>query len=80
MRLRLGGQVSTSPEEGDDELVSSISTGVGFSTYGFYADLGYRYDLTNREYAPYLTDNSPNPIVQNRITNNLLVLTVGFRF
>lgn len=54
----------------------SVSTGLGYKTDDYFIDLGYIYTLTNSSYQLF----SGSSVVNSSTNNNLLSLTLGFRY
>ncbi len=80
-RLRAGYGINRSPFQGDNNFNSFFTAGVGVRESSFYIDLAYQRRLTEEGFVPYtLLDPGNEQIVENNITNNRFLLTLGFRF
>ena len=82
--VRGGYGVNLSPYDStvdaENEVIQTISIGIGLRTKRFFIDAGYSRAMYLEEYQPY-TANSTNVVrVINDVTRNRLIATVGFRF
>ena len=79
-QLRGGFQILNSPLEADDTVNFAYSFGAGFRQSSFYMDFAYVRTLFEETYVPYVVDQAPIQYVDNNVSNNRFMLTVGFRF
>ncbi|MBT8219808.1 MAG: hypothetical protein KJP00_08285 [Bacteroidia bacterium] len=84
MRLRGGFQTTKSPFLDFDEGRTSISAGFGYRLNKFFVDLGAVYSIQDELYFPYTIPFDFNaysqPVIENKLTNINLVLTLGTKF
>ena len=78
-RLRGGFQLMGSPLTDDDTNQTIYSLGGGVRGNRAYLDLGFSYQTNTEGYLPYLIDDAPQQLVENKIRRSRLVLTVGFK-
>ncbi|MCB0554013.1 MAG: hypothetical protein KDD02_10710, partial [Phaeodactylibacter sp.] len=79
-RFRAGLGLQQSPLIDDTTISNTISAGFGIREKNFFIDLAYQRRSTEEDYKPYLTALSAEQIVQNNVTLNQYVFTLGFRF
>jgi long-subunit fatty acid transport protein len=79
-RLRAGLQLYTSPFNGDETSKTILSIGGGRRGDKYFFDVCYRYNQWNEVFFPYLTRNSPFQEVENALTKQSFIVTVGTKF
>jgi hypothetical protein len=82
LRVRGGIQIRQSVFAIDDKATdSNMSLGLGLREDRFFIDLAYAGGERSEGYLPYLTSNeSRNPFVENDISTDNLILTLGYKF
>lgn len=82
LRLRGGVQVRQSVFAIDDKATdANVSFGLGLREDRFFIDFAYTGGQRSEGYLPYLTSNeSRNPFVENDISTDNLILTLGYKF
>jgi hypothetical protein len=78
-RLRGGFQLMGSPLTDDDTNQAIYSLGAGVRGNKAYLDLGFSYQTNTEGYLPYLIDDAPQQLVENKIRRSRLTLTVGVK-
>ncbi len=78
-RIRLGAGLQQDPYKNTNSFSPVFSGGLGFRAETFFIDLAYRYSGTADNYYPYVTyGDTYQPKLNNKYTNNIFILTVGF--
>jgi len=93
MNIRLGGEIAyevfrfrggfglhQSPYAGDDTMNKSFSAGLGIRGENVFLDVAYRRFAYKETFIPYAVSQAPQQFVDNDITNNQFLLTLGFKF
>ncbi len=81
-RFRGGLGISPSPFLGDNNTNMSYSFGIGIRGKNTFVDFGYRMDKKSQIYKPYnmIDDKTKEALVDEKLSANNFVLTVGFKF
>ncbi len=79
-RLRAGYALNPTAFVSESEQDDLISLGLGFRGKDFYLDAAYRFSSSDQGYLPYNVNSAPQPVVNNKINQNKLILTFGYRF
>ena len=80
LRLRAGIGLNGSPYDDISEFNLNFNAGIGVRVKRFYTDIGFQRTKIEEGYLPYVTEFFEQPFVENTITNNQLVLTLGYKF
>lgn len=78
-RLRAGIGFAQSPYVDQREFKPNFGFGVGYRADFFFLDLGYRQWKSSYGYQPYFISNASQTIVTQNLTQNAVVLTLGFK-
>lgn len=80
-RFRAGYGISGTPYAEDDITNNSYSLGLGIRERSFFIDLAYRRNSSDEGYLPFQTeDPTKQPLVNNSIDKDRILLTLGFKF
>jgi long-subunit fatty acid transport protein len=81
-RFRGGLGITPSAYLGDNNTNMSYSMGFGIRGRNTFVDFGYRIDKKSQIYKPYnnIVDKSSETLVDEKLSANNFVLTVGFKF
>ena len=79
-RFRGGLSFLGAPFAAGVDPVGAVSLGTGIRGEDFFLDLAYRHTVANSEYAPYVTNEAPQPLVSFEDNRDRFMLTVGFKF
>jgi len=71
---------SLAPPNGANQTTNSFSGGIGVKENAISIDLGYVYSVTKQYYLPYALATQPVEGATNKLTNNVFVMTIGYRF
>lgn len=80
LRFRAGFGLTGTPYAAKDITTSSYSLGFGWRQEGYYVDLAYRRSMMEEEYIPYSTAIAPQQRVNNDLSKDKIMLTLGFKF
>lgn len=75
--------VGTNPAYRFDNTTNYVTCGIGYKTGGFYADLAYVYKRMSSEYHAFTPDPGSgiaSPSAKLNLTNNQVVLSMGYKF
>ena len=75
-RLRAGVNLLGKPQANETGFNTAYTAGAGIRGEAFYLDLGFRFSRGKGSVVPYTNA----PIASTTITNNELLLTLGFKF
>ena len=80
-RLRAGYALNPTAFADESEKDDFLSFGLGFRGENFYLDGALRHSISNQSYLPYtVSEGIPQPLVDNKIVQNRIILTFGYRF
>ena len=80
-RIRAGYSFTGSPLEQEELKNSNISTGFGYRGESYFLDLAFRRNMKKGNYSPYsLSDPTNQQIVDQKINQNKILLTLGLKF
>ena len=79
-RLRAGYALNPTAFVDESEQDDFLTFGLGFRGKNIYLDGAWRHSISNQSYAPYIVQSAPQPIIDNKIVQNRIVLTFGYRF
>ncbi|MEM1320022.1 MAG: hypothetical protein AAGG75_07165 [Bacteroidota bacterium] len=79
-RFRAGYIINGAPFEDDSANNNALSFGLGLQERSFYIDLAYRLRQSEEIYVPYQFDGGAGQVVDNEVTTQHFLMTVGFRF
>jgi len=81
IRIRAGYGRYGSPYSSGNISSHTFSAGLGYRLQSFYFDLAYKYTSFKEEYIPYfVSDQSLQQTVHNTLKENIMLLTVGYKF
>lgn len=80
LRLRGGFGLQQAPVVDDDTFYNTFSAGVGFRADRYFFDFAYRRVGIQNTYTPFVTTDAPQQFVDNDVTNEAFVFTVGFKW
>jgi len=79
-RARAGLSMVQSEFDNDDTFNKSYHAGLGVRENNFYIDIAYQLYDQEEGYAPYLTADAPQPLVNKAIKNSRVALSIGYMF
>ncbi|MEL7148895.1 MAG: hypothetical protein AAFO69_21145, partial [Bacteroidota bacterium] len=81
-RFRVGYAALNNPfEQGFQPSVrESVSFGVGYKTRDYYVDLGVINSSSESSYSPYQLSDGFQPVINSKIRETRVAVTVGFTF
>lgn len=80
-RVRAGYALFGSPYKNNDELFNGtqLSLGLGYRVKNYFVDVAYLRRTNSEFYQPYSTVLG-NPVIENELSTDYVLLTVGFKF
>ncbi len=63
-----------------DQSRNIISGGLGYKMEDYYFDLAVVNQSYSNLYSPYFLNNQSEPVIENKISTNSIIFTVGTRF
>ncbi len=80
LRFRGGYLVSAAPYAENADPVSAFSVGAGIRGESTFLDFAYQRQISQSQFAPYLTNFAPESSVMRETFRNKFMLTAGFKF
>ncbi len=71
---------STTPPNGANLSTNSFSVGIGVKENSLSLDLGYVYSIAKQYYQPYILTSQTVDGATIKSTNNVFVMTIGYKF
>ncbi len=78
-RIRAGVGFAQSPYVGQHDFNPNFGLGIGYRSDMFFLDLGFRQWRSENGYQPYYITQASQTLVDQKLTNSAVVLTVGFK-
>ncbi|MBK7739724.1 MAG: hypothetical protein IPI42_03940 [Saprospiraceae bacterium] len=78
-RIRAGVGFAQTPFVGQRNFYPNFGLGLGYRSDVFFLDLGFRQWRSENGYQPYYITQASQTLVNNKLTNSAVLLTIGFK-